>query len=504
MESHVDLSLLKNVVNTAPLPIAVYVGEELRIALANDAIIKIWGKGNQIIGKLYTEILPELESQEIFARAKQVFHTGVPYHALNERVDIMINGTLKKHYFNYSFTPVYTNEGNLLGVMNTGADVTDLSIARLEKQEAEYRLTLALDSADLGTYETDIVTSTVTTSPRFDKIWGITQPLTRDVVASRVYPEDKAIRKDAHIEALTNGGNLFYEARVVHEDESLHWVRVKGKVIFNAHNEPVSLIGIAQDITEQKILSEELELLVQKKTDELQRSNSDLLQFAHIVSHDLKEPVRKIKMFNDLLKSEPQKTIEESLVYIDKVDTATKRMTLLINGILEYSTMNASNYPIEEIDLNVTIEDISTDLELMIQEKQAILIKDEFPKIQGVPILIHQLFYNLINNALKFSKSTEPPHIIISAKLIEVEKVKSIAISVKDKGIGISAAFSEKIFDAFHRLHSKSEFEGNGLGLSLCQKIAKRHNGSIKVIGEENVGCEFIVTLPLTQDVSSI
>jgi PAS domain S-box-containing protein len=504
MESSHNLNLLKNVVQTAPLPIAVYIGEELRITLANDAIIKIWDKGNEVIGKCYTDILPELSSQKIFDQAREVFRTGKPFHAFNERVDIVVGGVLKKHYFNYSFTPVTDDGGNIIGIMNTGADVTDLNTARLEKFEAQHRLALALESADLGTYETNLTTNSVVTSERFDKIWGIKRASKREDIAALIHPDDMSIRENAHAYALANNGNLFYEARVVHNDQSIHWVRVKGKIIFDAQQQPLSLIGIVQDITEQKLFSESLEQQVMKKTEELQRSNDDLLQFAHIVSHDLKEPVRKIQIFNSLLKSEPKKTVEEGIAFINKVDLAVNRMTLLIDGILNYSTLNANSYQVEEIDLNTTIDNITTDLELIIEEKQAILVKDEFPKIEGVPILIHQLLYNLINNALKFSKADEPPRVIISGQSVELENEKYIEIKVKDNGIGISAANSAKIFDAFQRLHSKNEYEGNGLGLSLCKKIAERHNGVIKVMGEENVGTEFIVTLPLKQRLSSI
>lgn len=481
----------------------VYTGYELKIELANQSMLNTWGKGNDVIGKTYTEILPELQNQEIFDQARAVLNTGIPFHAKNQRVDIVIDGTLKPHYFNYSFTPLYDSEGAVYAVMNTGADVTDLNMAQLEKQEAERRLGLALDSADLGTYQTNLITNDVTTSPRFNAIWDIKQNTTRDVIVSRVHPDDKLIREDAHKKALKDG-NLCYEARVIHTDHSIHWIRVKGKIVFNEQHQPLTLIGIVQDITDQKLFSDQLAQQVLKKTEELQRSNNDLLQFAHIVSHDLKEPIRKIKVFNDLLKSEPTKTVEDNIAYINKVELAAQRMTLLIDGILEYSTLNASNYKIEQIDLNDIIDNIVTDLELIIQEKQAILVKDDFPKIEGVRILIHQLFYNLINNALKFSKATEPPRVIISSRLIEIEKIKYIEITVRDNGIGIDSEYTEKIFEAFHRLHSKKEYEGNGLGLSLCKKIAERHNGTIKVTGQANIGSDFIITLPLQQQSSTL
>ncbi|MCA1918924.1 MAG: PAS domain-containing sensor histidine kinase, partial [Flavobacterium piscis] len=141
-----------------------------------------------------------------------------------------------------------------------------------------------------------------------------------------------------------------------------------------------------------------------------------------------------------------------------------------------------------------------TDLELIINEKQAILIVSELPEIEGAPILIHQLFYNLIQNALKFSKADQPPRVIITCTVIKNEQdIEMLEIKIKDNGIGLDPVFAEKIFDAFERLHSKDEFEGNGLGLALCRKIAERHNGSITASGEKDNGAEFTVILPVKQ-----
>jgi len=194
----------------------------LRIALANDAIIKIWGKGPNVIGKLYTEILPELSGHELFENAKNVFHTGIPFNAFNERVDIIVDGILQKSYFNYSFSPVYNNEGKIFGVIKTGTDVTGVNVAKLKIEKAEYRLNLALDSADMGTYETNLEENTIFTSKRFNAIWDVSEPVTRERLVSSLHPDDRDLRADAHAKAILNGGNLFYEARVVHRDQSVH------------------------------------------------------------------------------------------------------------------------------------------------------------------------------------------------------------------------------------------------------------------------------------------
>ncbi|MCA1919912.1 MAG: PAS domain-containing sensor histidine kinase, partial [Flavobacterium piscis] len=179
-----------------------------------------------------------------------------------------------------------------------------------------------------------------------------------------------------------------------------------------------------------------------------------------------------------------------------------QRMQNIIEGILAYSTLDKRSQPVEEINLDLVIENIKTDLELIINEKGAILVISELPQIEGAPILIHQLFYNLVHNALKFSKADEPPRVIITSDIIKnQEGIEVLEIKIKDNGIGLDIVDTEKIFTAFERLHSKDQFEGNGLGLglALCRKIAKRHNGSITAVGEKDNGAEFTVTLPLKQ-----
>nr|WP_199001436.1 ATP-binding protein [Flavobacterium sp. ASV13] len=494
-----NLLLLQSVVENAPLPIGVYLGEELKIALANEAMIKVWGKGNDVIGRYYTEILPELESQKIFSQARSVIRTGIPFHAKNSPVDIIINGVLKPHYFNYSFTPIKDSNGATYAVMNTGADVTDLDTARQQVQEAEEKLRLAVASAELGIYEVDLTTNKITTSGNFHGIWGTTNDVTREDIINKIHPEDLWIRDEAHKEAQVTG-NISYELRIIPKSNALRWVRISGKIISDTSGNHQILLGIVQDITEQKQFSEELKKLVTERTAELNKSNEDLLQFANIVSHDLKEPVRKINIFNNLLKDELSSLIEgKNKAYFDKVQHSTQRMTSIIEGVLSYSKLNKTGHLVKEVNLDKIIEDIKTDLELIVQEKKAILMTDEMPIIEGAPILIHQLFYNLIHNALKFSRPDNPPQVIISCSTSKIKDVEYIRISIRDNGIGFDPIYADKIFNDFERLHSKDAFEGTGLGLSLCKKIVIRHHGTIEAIGNHGEGAEFVVTLPLKQ-----
>jgi hypothetical protein len=258
------------------------------------------------------------------------------------------------------------------------------------------------------------------------------------------------------------------------------------------------LLGVIQDITEQKQFAEELAKQVRERTIELQRSNEDLLQFAHVISHDLKEPVRKIKIYNNRLQDELTDSLPEvAHQYLKRIKIATERMSAMIEGVLNYSSIGASDEPLAMVDLNETFRNIEEDLEVLVQQKNGCIIREPLPSLEGARVLLHQLFYNIVNNSLKFSRKDVPPIISITATRIEEAGRPMVRISVEDNGIGFNPKHAEIIFNTFSRLNSKDSFEGTGLGLSLSKKIAERHGGTITAIGRPGEGTRIIITLPI-------
>ena len=150
--------LLQNIIDAIPLPVGVYVGDNLEIALANDAMIKTWGKGNDVLGKTYLSVVPEIENQQILDEALGVLKTGKAYHAVGKKVDLVMQGIMTEHYFNYSFIPLFDEDGKVYGVLNTGADITDLHKAKEETLKANEKLTIAIESSGIGSYEIDLET----------------------------------------------------------------------------------------------------------------------------------------------------------------------------------------------------------------------------------------------------------------------------------------------------------------------------------------------------------
>ncbi|MFC0776953.1 ATP-binding protein [Flavobacterium sp. HJSW_4] len=484
-------NVLRDVIDTAPFPIGVYTGYEMKIVLANQCMIKTYGKGPDVIGTNYTEILPELENQQIFEQLREVLRSGKPYEAKNARVDIVVEGELRPHYFNYNFTPIFGPEGEVYGVMNTAAEVTELNVARQQTLEIEKKLRLAVESAQLGVFQIDTYKGTITGTKRFLKFFELkSDEVSISDLTSLVHTQDRSLLENAYKMVAENDG-LNCELRVVIND-TLYWVRLSGSLSESDNRENI-IVGIAQDITQQKKNAHELLQLVEQRTAELKRSNDDLKQFGHVISHDLKEPVRKILMFSNILEEELTVQAPKIGQYAHKINRSASRLTEMIDSILDYSAAGTPDLQ-EVVDLNHTIESIKEDLEIKILEKQAVITYSRLPMLKGSKILFHQLFYNLIANSLKFSRDNFDSRISIDCSTDE----DHLRIKVSDNGIGIAVEDSEKIFNAFERLHSKDRYEGTGLGLSLCKKIAERHGGEMKNIKSEDPGAVFELVLPRT------
>ncbi|RZJ92724.1 MAG: PAS domain S-box protein [Chryseobacterium sp.] len=502
---HKKLLLLTDMVTNAPFPMAVYLGDDLIIECANPEMVKAWGKGTNVLGKKYLDVVPEIQKQQIYDQALNAYKTGTAFHAKDKRVDLEIDGVLTSYYFNYSYIPLFDKQGRVYGIMNTGLDVTDLHLAHQQLRLSNERLRIAVDASGMGTYEIDLATKKIKTSHNFNSIWGIDpgqqNELTNEILIARMHPEDLDIRDRAFSDGNSTG-LINYELRIRNATD-YRWIKVNAKIIQDDSDHPATIIGITQDVHQQKEFEQELQKQVAANTQELTRSNEDLLHFAHIVSHDLREPVRKIKFFNGLLQNQASMPLNEKLQrYALKVDQSADRMKSIIEGILTYSTINSSRHPIGNIDLNSIMEYIKTDLELSIEEKQAKISVGMLPGVEGAPILIHQLFYNLVQNSLKFSRPGISPRIEITS--VPSDKEEFVTINVRDNGIGLDPQYADKIFSAFERLHSKDSYEGNGLGLSLCRKIVLRHHGSITAAGQEGVGADFTIILPRKQSYSSI
>lgn len=306
--------------------------------------------------------------------------------------------------------------------------------------------------------------------------------------------------------SVQGGSSYQLEFRLENKNTGLYrWFLSKAVPIRDKTGVIVRWFGTCTDIHEQKTITEKLESLVADRTKELQRSNEDLQQFAHVASHDLKEPVRKIKTFTSRLEEHLEGKLDEPAArFIGRIHVAADRMFNMIDGVLMYSKINANLQKATLVDLNDVLKNIESDLEVSLQNTRGEIHYNDLPKLEGALVLLYQLFYNLINNSIKFARNGVPPKITISSKII-MENQKVIAlITVEDNGIGFENEQAAQIFETFTRLNSKDVYEGTGLGLSLCKKIVERHGGSITAVGRPYAGAVFTIKLPLKQQENGI
>ncbi|HEY9661174.1 MAG TPA: ATP-binding protein [Allocoleopsis sp.] len=285
-------------------------------------------------------------------------------------------------------------------------------------------------------------------------------------------------------------------------------------IICEWHNTPlidevgnvISVVSLVNDITHRKRTEAEL----RRFAAQLKQSNQALQEFAAVASHDLQEPLRKIQAFGDRLKTTCAESLSpEGQDYLQRMQHASQRMQSLIKGLLAFSRITTQAKPFIPVNLNELLREVLSDLEIRIQQANAVIEVGDLPTLDADPLQMSQLLQNLIGNALKFHRPNLPPHIQIQAEILTgLESSRFPApvtplqcqICVTDNGIGFDQKYLDRVFMLFHRLHDRTTYEGSGMGLAICRKIVERHNGQITAHSTPGVGSTFIVNLPMKQD----
>jgi PAS domain S-box-containing protein len=534
----------RELIQQAPFAMAVYRSRDLIIDIANQAMIGLWGKTASVIGMKLADALPELEGQPFIGILENVFDTGEIYQTDQQEVALFVSGELKTFWFKFTYQPLTDVHGRVYAILNMAVEITEQVKARQKIADSEKRLSGAIELAELATWTLHIKENKFRYSPRFIDWLGLDQDYLNEKEAYNPVPEShRQMVAEGIAEALKSGGIYKNEHPIINRVTGRRRIiQAYAQVFYDDEGNPDVLNGTARDITEQRKIEITLEQLVQQRTEELETSNEELSatneelsamneefaatnddlaeanhllsmsnqnleQFAYIASHDLQEPLRKIQQFGDLLKKKYESPSDQALTYLERMQSAASRMSVLITDLLTFARVSNNKLNFEQVSLNDLISMTLSDLELRIQETSAKIKIESLPVVHGDKVQLGQLFQNLLSNALKFRKAEIDPEIHIYSEIVRAADVPSHVkptrwtksyhrVSVADNGIGFDQQYAARIFQAFQRLHGKSEFEGTGIGLAICEKVAANHGGAITASGEPGEGAVFDIYLP--------
>ncbi len=330
-----------------------------------------------------------------------------------------------------------------------------------------------------------------------------------DLWMKTLHPEDRRLMTTEWSDYINSNSFFEQEFRLKGADGQYQWFLVQGLPLKNDQGSVMKWVGTCTNIEEQKNYHIHLENKIQERTlqlletnNELTRSNKELENFAYVASHDLQEPLRKIRAFGDILKKRYSTNLpEQASEYIERMQKASYRMQKLIDDLLSYSRVSRTPKLNEPVDLNELVEEVMDDLEETIRIKNAVVKYVDLPKIMGDHRQLKQLFQNLISNGIKFHKPDLAPIVEIKQQLLKEVETKTnngqnLELRFSDNGIGFDEQYHDKIFTIFQRLHGRSAYEGTGIGLAICKKIVENHGGKLYAQSEPGTGSEFVVILP--------
>ena len=388
-------------------------------------------------------------------------------------------------------TPVYNAAGEIIGMQGIFWDITEQKRAQEELAASRERFALAVRGSTDGIWDWDIGTDEIYFSSRFKRLLGYSYDELEDRFEEwekRMHPDDRDMALAAFENHLKYESPFDVEYRLRCKEEHYRWFRVRGLAVRNAEGKATRMAGSISDITKRK----EAEAQLRARTEDLERSNRDLEQFAYIASHDLKEPLRMISSYVQLLEHRYADQLDvDARDFISFAADGAKRMKRLIDGLLEFSRIGTHGRELAPTDSDAVLEETLANLEVLIQEKDAQITHDSLPMVLADPVQLGQLFQNLVGNGLKFSKGN--PQIHISAERRRSDGRWTFFVT--DNGIGLDPEHAEKIFQIYQRLHSRGDYEGTGIGLAVCRKIVERHGGEIGVKSELNKGSTFHFTM---------
>ncbi len=415
------------------------------------------------------------------------------------------------HWLQHHGIPRFTENGQFIGHVGTCTDIHERKKHEdLLNQSEEFAFS-TLNSLPTGIAILDNQGNIIT----YNKTWQellyqseLTDPISQSffnlLKNKMMLPEDA---EDAVIgikQVIDGESPLYTQEYSANIQGNIRWFTLRASSFIGS--DPAKVVISEEDITPRKETEEKLKELANK----LLQSNRELQDFALVASHDLQEPLRKIIAFNERLQAALDKRVDQkSQQYLERINHSVLRMKALIDDLLIYSRVTTKAKPFSSIDLNKVVKEVLTDLEMKVEEHQAIIHVEPLPTIEADPLQMRQLFQNLLSNALKFNQTGIPPEIKIYCEQPDIltdahSELKRLPDNkcrfiVEDNGIGFDEKYIDRIFTMFQRLHSQNDYQGTGIGLSICRKIVERHGGTITATSSPGHGSKFIFELPITQ-----
>lgn len=476
---------IRNIIEQAPVGIAMLKGPEHIIEIANPRILEIWGRNeSEVVGFAHEIARPEMIGQPVNRWLKEVFESGKPKVNKEFVVKLRHKEDLREAIVNSIYQPIFNENGTISGVLIILEEITEQVLARRKNDNDQQMLALAIDVGELATFYYQPATNLFSGNPLLKSWFGLSadENLDLSLAISVIVPEDreKVIAAINRSLSKESDGNYFIEYQIHNNiDKKPRLVQANGRVFYDQQGNPLSLNGTVRDITEQKKEEE-------RKDD-----------FMGMVSHEMKTPITSLKIYLQVLLREAtktnnifqQSTLEKSLRQVES-------MTGMINGFLNVSRLESGQMHMEKttFEFQELFKEIDDEIQSTLTTHRF-----EFKASGNVEILadrdkIVQVLHNLIGNAVKYSSNRST--ITVEYKTITNNNLQ---ISVKDQGIGISKEDQQRIFERYYRVKSgmSTSIAGFGIGLYLCKEIIELHSGSIVVGNADDKGTIFTILLPI-------
>jgi len=520
-------------IHTSPSLIFILKGENMIIEIANDTILKSWGKGKHIVGKSLFEVLPEAAEQGFDKLLLNVYRTGEPFYAYEAPITLLRKGNMEVVYYNFVYQAQRDLQGEIEGVAIIANEVTPQAILnkKLRESESHFRQMASLMPAKIS--NADIAGKVTYFNQNWLDFTGLDfEELSELGYHKIIHPEELEEFAERLQKALETGTDLEMEMRFVNKDGDYVWHLNIASPVTDENGDFKMWIGVATDISEQIMIrksnletyekhSDELEKQVTERTvqlkaandrlldrnRELKRMNEELKAFTFGASHDLQEPLRKIQAFvARITDMEGDGMTDRGKDYFLRIQEVSERMRHLIEDLLEFSRLGSSEMTFTKTDLGKITVLVTEELQDTIDEKQAYIASGQMVELEIIPFQFHQLMHNLIGNALKFSSPDNPPHIKIDSRIAKgytlankdlLPDKEYCQITVEDNGIGFKPEYGEQIFEVFKRLHGKEVYPGTGIGLATVRRIVENHDGLISVDSKLDQGARFDIYIPV-------